>query len=158
MRSAPVWRKNTKSPICSAISRRRTDISGPRSCRPSTAFTVRITAAACSRCGREGRILKGILESENEVCYIYTDSVSVQVPLMEKGRESCGAGFPFLFHRKDCVTLMCESEVEKGLSHETKCTSCKGAQLAERKLLLCSPLARGEFRERSGKNGQHVFS
>ena len=38
---------------------------------------------------------------------------------------------------------MCESKAEKGLSHETKCTSCKDAQLAERKLLLCSPLARG---------------
>ena len=44
---------------------------------------------------------------------------------------------------------MCESKVEKGLSHETKCTSCKDAQLAERKLLLCSPLAREEFRKRN---------
>ena len=44
---------------------------------------------------------------------------------------------------------MCESKVEKGLSNETKCTSCKDAQLAERKLLPCSPLARGEFRKRN---------
>ena len=38
----------------------------------------------------------------------------------------------FLFHRKDCVALMCESKVEKGLSHETKCTSCKDAFVLER--------------------------
>ena len=45
--------------------------------------------------------------------------------------------------------LMCESKSEKGLSYEIKCTSCKDAQLAERKLLPCSPLARGEFRKRN---------
>ena len=44
---------------------------------------------------------------------------------------------------------MCESKSEKGLSYEIKCTSCKDAQLAERKLLLCSPLARKEFRKRN---------
>ncbi len=35
------------------------------------------------------------------------------------------------------------------LSYKIKCTSCKDAQLAERKLLLCSPLARKEFRKRN---------
>ena len=45
--------------------------------------------------------------------------------------------------------LMCESKSEKGLSYEIKCTSCKDAQLAERKLLLCSPLVREEFRKRN---------
>ncbi len=35
------------------------------------------------------------------------------------------------------------------LSYKIKCTSCKDAQLAERKLLLCSPLARKEFCKRN---------
>lgn len=30
----------------------------------------------------------------------------------------------FLFHRKDLVTLICKSEIEEGLPHETKGTSC----------------------------------
>ena len=30
----------------------------------------------------------------------------------------------FLFHRKDLVTLICKSEIEEGLSYETKSTLC----------------------------------
>ena len=63
--------------------------------------------------------------------------------------EADDGAMSFLFHRKDRVTLMCERKVEKSLSYEIKCTSYKDAQLAERKLLLCSPLAREEFHKRN---------
>ena len=48
-----------------------------------------------------------------------------------------------------------------GISYVIKCTSCIDAQLAERKLLLCSPFARGDCARAQSfyvnKNGDAIF-